>query len=278
MLSYRHGFHAGNFADVFKHFILVYLLNKLKASKPFSFIDPFAAAGKYSIEDPFMNKNKEYLNGISKVIHADISDPLIKNYLDLVRKTNPNKQGNKMVIYPGSCFLAQLALDQDDYIYLSELHNTEFEILKKNFEDDARIVIEKKDAYASLDKMITSYQGTRLVLIDPSYELKNEYDKICKLIKHNAGQFPGVCFLVWYPILEAEKTSDFVKQFIDLKIINTTNIHIELKNTFLRMQGTGFFIINAPSTMQKDIVPSLDILLHILKDPDHFAKINYNVF
>jgi 23S rRNA (adenine2030-N6)-methyltransferase len=91
MLSYRHGFHAGNFADVFKHFILVYLLNKLKALKPFSFIDPFAAAGKYSLEDPFMNNNKEYLNGISKVLNADISDPLIKNYLDLVRKTNPNK-------------------------------------------------------------------------------------------------------------------------------------------------------------------------------------------
>ena len=78
--------------------------------------------------------------------------------------------------------------------------------------------------------------------------------------------------------MEAEKTNAFVKQFIDLKIKNTTNIHIELKNTFLRMQGTGFFIINAPSTMQKDVVPSLDILLHILKDSDHFAKINYNVF
>ena len=180
MLSYRHGFHAGNFADVFKHFLLVYLLNKLKPFKPFSFIDPFAAAGKYSLEDPFMNKNKEYLNGISKVLNAEINDPLIKNYLDLVRKTNPNKQGNKMAIYPGSCFLASLALDQDDHIYLSELHNNEFEILKKNFEDDPRIVIEKKDAFASLDKMITSCKGTRLVLIDPSYELKNEYDKISK--------------------------------------------------------------------------------------------------
>ena len=104
MLSYRHGFHAGNFADVFKHFILVYLLQELKKNKPFTFIDPFAAAGKYSLTDPFMEKNKEYLNGISKVLNAELNDPLINNYLNLVRKTNPNKQGNKIEIYPGSCF------------------------------------------------------------------------------------------------------------------------------------------------------------------------------
>ena len=64
MLSYRHGYHAGNFADVFKHFLLIYLLKELKKSKPFTFIDPFAAAGSYHIKDKFMMKNKEYLNGV----------------------------------------------------------------------------------------------------------------------------------------------------------------------------------------------------------------------
>ena len=91
MLSYRHGFHAGNFADVFKHFLLTYLLKQLKQNKPFSFIDPFAAAGKYDLKDPFMEKNKEYLNGISKVLSSKINDPFIQDYLDLVSQTNPNK-------------------------------------------------------------------------------------------------------------------------------------------------------------------------------------------
>ena len=278
MLSYRHGFHAGNFADVFKHFILVYLLQELKKNKPFTFIDPFAAAGKYSLTDPFMEKNKEYLNGISKVLNAELKDPLINNYLNLVRKTNSNKQGNKIEIYPGSCFLSSLALDKEDAIYLSELHNNEFEILKKNFDQDPRIVIEKKDAFASLDQMITSYKGTRLVLIDPSYELKNEYEKISKLVKHNASQFPDVCYLIWYPVLESEKTDAFVQQFLNLKIKNTTQIHIQLKNSFLRMQGTGFFIVNAPEQMKNDISNSLDILLETLKDQNQPSKINYDVF
>jgi len=278
MLSYRHGFHAGNFADVFKHFLLTYLLKQLKQNKPFSFIDPFAAAGKYSLKDPFMEKNKEYLNGISKVLSSKINDPFIQDYLDLVSQTNPNKHGNKLSIYPGSCFLSLLALDSEDKIYLSELHNNEFEILKNNFDQDKRVTIEKKDAYASLDQMITSYQGTRLVLIDPSYEVKNEYEKVAKLIRHNSKQFPNVCYMVWYPVLESEKTDRFVNQLLDAKINNTTHIHIELNNSFLRMQGTGFFIINAPINMKRDVSNGLDILLEILKDPIQASKINYNVF
>ena len=88
MLSYRHGFHAGNFADVFKHCLLVYLLVKLKQNKPFAFIDPFAAAGTYFFEDKFMQKNKEYLNGIIKVLNANISDQIVNQYVDLVKKVN----------------------------------------------------------------------------------------------------------------------------------------------------------------------------------------------
>jgi len=278
MLSYRHGFHAGNFADVFKHFLLIYLLKQLKQNKPFSFIDPFAAAGKYALEDPFMKKNKEYLNGISKVLSSKINDPYIQDYLDLVKKMNSNKDENKISIYPGSCFLSLMALDGEDKIYLSELHNNEFDILKKNFDQDKRVTIEKKDAYASLDQMIASHKGNRLVLIDPSYEIKSEYEKVIKLIKHNSNQFSDVCYMIWYPVLESEKTDNFINKFLGTKINNVTHIHIELKNPFLRMQGTGFFIINAPDTMKSDLAAGFSILLKILKDPNQTSKINYSFF
>ena len=92
MLSYRHGYHAGNFADVFKHLILVYLIEKLKVKKPFSFIDAFAGAGKYSTEDSFMQKNKEYLNGISKLFNFTTDVALINKYLDLIKSYNKKKK------------------------------------------------------------------------------------------------------------------------------------------------------------------------------------------
>ena len=174
MLSYRHGYHAGNFADVFKHLILVYLIEKNKTKKPFTFIDAFAGAGKYFIKDTFMQKNKEYLNGISKALNVKSNLSLINKYLDIVKSFNKK---NKFEIYPGSCLIASKLTDKQDNLYFSELHNNEFLNLENNFKDDKRVKIEKINAYQNLNKIISKYKGQKLILIDPSYELKNEYNK-----------------------------------------------------------------------------------------------------
>ena len=262
MLSYRHGFHAGNFADVFKHFILVYLLNHLKTKKPFTFIDPFAGAGIYPFEDKFMQKNKEYLTGISKVLDAKITDLYIKDYLNLIHLANNNK---KISLYPGAAQLALLTLDKKDTIYLNELHSNEYLNLKKNFEGNSNVKIDNTDAYSNLTKMIANSKGQKLVLIDPSYELKNEYDKVLKLIKHTYSQFKDVCYMIWYPDLKQDKTQKFVDDFLNLKIENTNHIHIELKNTNLRMQGTGFFIINLLKNDKENIDNALNELVQLFK-------------
>ena len=262
MLSYRHGFHAGNFADVFKHFILVYLLNHLKTKKPFTFIDPFAGAGIYLFEDKFMQKNKEYLTGISKVLNTKITDPYIKDYLNLIHLANNKK---KISLYPGAALFALLALDKKDTIYLNELHSNEYLNLKKNFEVNDNVKIDNTDAYSNLTKMITSSKGQKLVLIDPSYELKNEYDKVLKLIKHTHSQFKEVCYMIWYPDLKQDKTQKCVDDFLNLKIENTNHIHIELKNTNLRMQGTGFVLINLLKKDKQNIDNALNELVQLFK-------------
>ena len=163
MLSYRHGYHAGNFADVFKHLILVYLIEKLKVKKPFSFIDAFAGAGKYSTEDYFMQKNKEYLNGISKLFNVTTDVTLINKYLDLIKSFNIK---GKFEIYPGSCSIASKLTDKEDKLYFSELHNNEFLNLEKNFKNIDRIKVEKVSAYQTLNKVISKHKGQILVLIE----------------------------------------------------------------------------------------------------------------
>ncbi len=108
MLSYRHGYHAGNSADVLKHFILLYVLDYVKKkNKNFVFIDSHAGAGKYSISDPYMQKNKEYLQGIERIIKIRNDDIFLKNYLDLIKLINSNSD---LKIYPGSCYLAAKSL------------------------------------------------------------------------------------------------------------------------------------------------------------------------
>lgn len=274
MLSYRHGYHAGNFADVFKHFILVYLLEALKEKKPFAFIDPFAGAGKYYLKDNFMSKNKEYQNGIMKILSVKVSDPFINRYLNYVRHLNIEE----VSVYPGSGLLASLILDSKDKIFLSELHNNEFKILSENFKNDLRLKIQKEDAYKYTTKIASSFKGNRLILVDPSYELKTEYKKTISLITHINHQFPNDVIMVWYPKLNKLENQEFIKEFINTRFPNKTHIDIDLKNSHLRMQGNGFFIINSPLNMKKDIFHSLEILLDILKEKKSKDNLRYETF
>ena len=209
-----------------------------------------------------MQKNKEYLTGISKVLNAKITGPYIKDYLNLIHLANNNK---KISLYPGAAQLALLTLGKKDTIYLNELHSNEYLNLKKNFEGNSNVKIDNTDAYSNLTKMIASSKGNKLVLIDPSYELKNEYDKVLKLIMHTYSQFKEVCYMIWYPDLKQDKTQKFVDDFLNLKIENTNHIHIELKNTNLRMQGTGFFIINLDPENKRNINDGVSKLTKLLK-------------
>lgn len=173
--------------------------------------------------------------------------------------------------------LAKLALDSEDKIYLSELHNNEFNNLKKNFIGDDRILIEKKNAYSSLSKIISSFKGNKLVLIDPSYELKDEYYKVANLIKHINFQFPKVNLIIWYPVLEDKKIDLFEDQITKLEIKNFLHIKIELDNSFTRMKGTGFFLTNFPFNYLEEIKKSLYEILNVLKEDNKKNGITFKI-
>ena len=102
--------------------------------------------------------------------------------------------------------------------------------------------------------------------------------KLPNLLSTTQVSFQMFVMMVWYPVLDAEKINAFIHNMLSLKIKNTTHIKIELQNSFLRMQGTGFFIINAPSEMKHDVTNSLEELLEILKDKNYPAQIQYDVF
>ncbi len=208
MLSYRHGYHAGNSADVLKHFILLYVLDYVKKKdKNFIFIDSHAGAGKYSISDPYMQKNKEYLQGIERIIKIRNDDIFLKNYLDLIKLINSNSD---LKIYPGSCYLAAKSLRTDDKLHFLELHPTEFLNLKKNFENDSRIIIENEDSYKRINKLLPPKEKRAVILIDPSYEVKDEYEKVSKMLSDCYKKFPLGLYIVWYPVLSNKKSESFV--------------------------------------------------------------------
>ena len=273
MLSYRHGYHAGNAADVLKHFILTYVLDYIKKKdKSFIFIDSHAGAGKYLISDPYMQKNKEYLQGIKKILQLKNDNIFLKKYLDLIKSINFNSD---LKIYPGSCYLAARSLRRNDNLHFFELHPTEFLNLKKNFKNDSRIIIENEDSYQKLSKLLPPKEKRAVILIDPSYELKDEYDQVFKMLSNCYKKFPLGVYIIWYPILKSKKAVSFTLNILKRSYKNLSHIEMITDNLNNGMQGSGLFILNCPWSIEKDIKNSLEIIFNCLKKNNNVSKFTF---
>ena len=273
MLSYRHGYHAGNAADVLKHFILTYVLDYIKKKdKGFIFIDSHAGAGKYLISDPYMQKNKEYLQGIEKILQLKNDNIFLKKYLDLVKSINFNSE---LKIYPGSCFLAARSLRPNDNLYFFELHPKEFLNLKKNFENDSRVIIENRDSYQRLNKLLPPKEKRAVILIDPSYELKDEYEKVLKMLSDCYKKFPLGVYIIWYPVLKSKKSEKFIFNVLKKKYKNLSHVEMITDNLNNGMQGSGLFILNCPWSIENDIKKSLETIFDCLKKNNNVSKFTF---
>ena len=273
MLSYRHGYHAGNAADVLKHFILTYVLDYIKKKdKGFIFVDSHAGAGKYLISDPYMQKNKEYLQGIEKILQLKNDNIFLKKYLDLVKSINFNSD---LKIYPGSCFLAARSLRPNDNLYFFELHPKEFLNLKKNFENDSRVIIENRDSYQRLKKLLPPKEKRAVILIDPSYELKDEYEKVSEMLSDCYKKFPLGVYIIWYPVLKNKKSEKFIFNVYKKKYKNLSHIEMITDNSNSGMQGSGLFILNCPWSIENDIKKSLETIFDCLKKNNNVSKFTF---
>ena len=273
MLSYRHGYHAGNAADVLKHFILIYVLDYIKKKdKGFIFIDSHAGAGKYLISDPYMQKNKEYLQGIEKILQLKNDNIFLKKYLDLVKSINFNSD---LKIYPGSCFLAARSLRPNDNLYFFELHPKEFLNLKKNFENDSRVIIENRDSYQRLKKLLPPKEKRAVILIDPSYELKDEYEKVSEMLSECYKKFPLGVYIIWYPVLKNKKSEKFIFNLLKKNYKNLSHIEMITDNLNNGMQGSGLFILNCPWSIENDIKKSLETIFNCLKKNNNVSKFTF---
>jgi len=273
MLSYRHGYHAGNAADVLKHFILTYVLDYIKKKdKGFIFIDSHAGAGKYLISDPYMQKNKEYLQGIKKILQLKNDNIFLKRYLDLIKSINFNSD---LKIYPGSCYLAARSLRPNDNLYFFELHPKEFLNLKKNFKNDSRVIIENADSYQRLNKLLPPKEKRAVILIDPSYELKDEYEKVLEMLSDCYKKFPLGVYIIWYPVLKSKKSEKFIFNILKKKYKNLSHVEMITDNSNNGMQGSGLFILNCPWSIENDIKKSLETIFDCLKKNNNVSKFTF---
>ncbi|WP_347987556.1 23S rRNA (adenine(2030)-N(6))-methyltransferase RlmJ [Methylomonas sp. AM2-LC] len=277
MLSYRHGFHAGNFADVLKHSLITLVINALKQKeKPFVFIDTHAGAGKYSLKSDFAIKTNEYQQGIARLWAETDTPPELKDYLAAVRAENTGRQ---LVRYPGSPQLVRRLVRAQDRLLLSELHGTDFEALQQLFAQDHQVSVVKEDGLKSLEKKLPPIQKRGFILIDPSYEIKAEFSKVVQTLEVAHRHFATGIFGLWYPIIERGLTEKMLQSLKDLNIPKQLRIEhcITADGAVRGMTGSGMLFINPPWQLVSQVEALLPWLNQVLADKHGFWKVEWQV-
>jgi 23S rRNA (adenine2030-N6)-methyltransferase len=277
MLSYRHGFHAGNFADVLKHSLLALTINALKQKDtPFVYIDTHAGAGKYSFKSEFSKKTGEFQQGIARIWNMPQPLAELKDYLAAVRAENT---GNQLVRYPGSPQLVRRLIRNQDRLILSELHSTDFESLYQLFVQDKQVSVAKEDGLKTLDKKLPPIQRRGLILIDPSYELKSDFNKVVTALTSAHKRFATGIFGLWYPIIERGVTERMLQNLIDTGIRKQLRIEhcITADGAVRGMTGSGMLFINPPWQLENQARLLLPWLNEVLSEAGGHWKVEWQV-
>ena len=262
-MNYRHAFHAGNFADVFKHAILVGLLEALKTKQtPFCYFDTHAGAGRYDLSGEEARKTGEHEDGVLRLLAATRLSPQLHIYLNLIRALNSAKP-NELSLYPGSPLIASLLMREQDRAVLCELQTDEAAKLKRLFAADARIGVHPRDGYAALGALLPPKERRGLVLIDPPFETQNdEFRAIEAAIKVAQARWPTGMYAIWYPIKLRQHTLPFQRWFVRHRIPNVLCAELLLHpdNSALRLNGCGMIIVNPPWKFERQLEETLALL------------------
>jgi 23S rRNA (adenine2030-N6)-methyltransferase len=272
MLSYRHAFHAGNHADVLKHFILVCLLRHLALKdKPFWVVDTHAGAGAYGLDTGYATKNAEYEAGIARLWTRGDLPPALADYVELVRGMNPP---GELSFYPGSPYLAAKLLRPQDRLRLFEMHPTDVDLLGKTFQGDKRVIVTRGDGFAGLKALLPPPPRRALILIDPSYEDKADYNRVVDALKDGIKRFPTGTYALWYPHLARPEARRLPERLRAMKGIDWLDAGLSVHKPVPGepgMRGSGLFIVNPPWTLAATLRQCLPVLKSVLALADNAA-------
>ena len=264
MLSYRHAYHAGNHADLLKHYLLARTLAYYNEKpKPYDYIDTHAGAGYYDLGAAHAQKNREYHSGIARLnAAADLPAPLAA-WREQMREWQPAPD-----TYPGSAWIAACLLPAPGKLHLFELPPTDYAALDENLRPlrlGRRLRLQRADGFAGLIALLPPASRRAVILIDPPYEQKSDYQTVLATLAAARKRFASGSYLIWYPCLPRAESRQFpvelTRQFGDNYL--RAELHIRAASGAHGMHGSGMFLINPPYTLPaelKTVLPSLQTL------------------
>lgn len=258
-MNYRHGFHAGNFADVFKHvFVVRILLYLLRKETPIRFIDTHAGRGEYDLAGASAARSQEWRSGIGCIEAAPPPEigTLLEPYLDIVGERDAE---GRPIVYPGSPRIARMLLRPLDRLLLDERHPEEVAALRRAMGRDRRVKILDLDAYVALNAAVPPKERRGLVLIDPPYEVAGEFARLDAALDKALAKWPTGVYAVWYPIKEPGAVDAFAQGLGDR--CNGRLLRLELlidrgpkpgAHDTLALIGCGLMIVNPPHVLETE--------------------------
>ncbi|MDG2952194.1 23S rRNA (adenine(2030)-N(6))-methyltransferase RlmJ [Exercitatus varius] len=265
MLSYRHSFHAGNHADVLKHIVLMLIIENLQLKeKGFYYLDTHAGVGRYRLFGDEAEKTAEFEEGIARLWERDDLPPEVKRYVDQIKRLNYG--GKALRYYAGSPLIAAQLLRPQDRALLTELHPSDFPLLRNNFKEYANIVTKRDDGFRQLKATLPPKERRGLVLIDPPYELKEDYDLVVKAVEEGYKRFATGVYAVWYPVVLRQQTKRIVRglERSGIRKILQVELAVRPDSDQRGMTASGMIVINPPwqlETQMKSILPYLTEVL-----------------
>lgn len=257
-MNYRHIYHAGNFADVFKHIILsriiVYLQRK---DTPFRILDTHAGIGLYNLTNELSIKTQEWFYGVKKFLpelpklsEAELN--ILRPWLDVITSINNT---DELTMYPGSPLISRKLLRKQDRLSAIELHPHDVLKLKKLFAGDYQTKVIHLDGWLALNSQLPPKEKRGIILIDPPFEQKNEFDVIVERVKQALSKFRHGVYAIWYPIKHYNLVEKFIKNMQQLDLPETLVLEIcrERSSDTPTLDGCGMMVINPPYVLEQEI-------------------------
>jgi 23S rRNA (adenine2030-N6)-methyltransferase len=269
-MNYRHAFHAGNFADVIKHIVLVRILLYLQEKDAaFRVIDTHAGAGVYDLTGEEAARGGEWLTGIARIMQARFSEsalPLIKPYLDIVRSFNPHPA--TLERYPGSPLIARALLRPQDRLTACEIETGARKALIDALRRDTQARVVDLDGWTALPAFVPPNERRGLVLIDPPYEQQDEFERLAAHFTDAFAKWPTGSYLVWYPAKSRRATDELARQVADAvdrarppgKCLRL-EFSVAPQTADSALTSAGLLVVNPPWTLAgelKTILPELE--------------------
>lgn len=266
-MNYRHAFHAGNFADVHKHILLLALIDRLQRKpKPLLYLDTHAGRGWYDLRSGQAQRGGEWQGGVARLMRAEIANDDIQRYQRAVRRANA---ADAVQRYPGSPVLALDALRDTDRAVLVEQQSDEAQALRDATRTRRGVSVVCGDGYAALATYLPPRENRGLVLIDPPYESDSEFAHVAQALRTGLARWPGGVFALWYPIKAGPQSRRLLGTLQDsgLHKLLVLELCVHPVDSPLQLNGSGLLIANPPWQFDTQMAPALD-QVHAALAPD----------